>query len=204
MFLNTPGYLHHKNTTLNIDEILNNVQNLNLHSLNPDNIFRNDDFLKPPKQIQHLEILPEFKKIGNLLKNMYNIEGEIINMQLFVKVPNSKITKPHQDGAYFQADNYVTFWIPLQDVDELNSCLHYLDNSFDKGLLDHKISGSTFRVRSCVPGYSLEYNDICLSNYKPIKMKKGDILCHHPYTLHFSDKNFTKESRMALTCIIKI
>ena len=125
-------------------------------------------------------------------------------MQLFIKHPGSKMTKPHQDGAYFKSEHYVTFWIPLHDVNSDNGCLRYLDNSFRVGLLDHNETGAVFRIRTGVPGYSLEYSDVNVSEYTPLPMKAGTMVCHHPYTLHYSDVNHTDKPRYALTCIVKL
>lgn len=206
MFEYTPGYILYKGFDFNFDEIdclINKIihgKQENFRISNED-IFRNED--DSIKQIQHLEIIDEIRSIGILLKNYFKINGYIINMQLFIKHPNIKITKPHQDGAYFGGDNYVTFWIPLEDVNELNSCLRYLEYSH-KNLLNHKQSGNVFRIRSGVPGYSLEYLKEPLEKYKPVIMQKGDILIHHPYVLHYSDVNKTNSPRKAITCIFKL
>lgn len=201
MFEGTRGYVKYSNTSLDIDEILQKIERIDQGRLREEDIFRNED--STPKQIQHLEKVPEIREVGEWLKREYKIEGgEIINIQLFTKYPASKATKAHQDGAYFGNDGFVTFWIPLQDVDETNSCLYYVNDSFRRGLLEHEITGSHFRVRSGVPGYSMEYK--AAENYTPINMKKGDILCHHPYTLHFSDVNRSDAPRKALTCIFKL
>lgn len=201
-FRKMKGYTIQRNTHINPKNILIFIENLDFDKIKDTDVFRNDD--GSIKQIQHLEIFDYLSNIGNDLIKRNNINGEIVNMQVFIKNPGSKMTKPHQDGAYFKSDNYLTFWIPLCDVDENNSCLRYLDYSHEMGLLNHKENGNNFRIRSGVPGYSLEYDIEDVKNYTPIVMKAGDILCHHPYTLHYSDINKTNNKRYALTCIVKI
>lgn len=125
-------------------------------------------------------------------------------MQIFNKHSGYKITKPHQDGSYFGCDNYVTFWIPLQDVNIHNSCLYYLNGSHKCGALKHESNGSIVRTRSGVTGLSLECVNTHISDYTPIIMKRGDMICHHPYTLHYSSTNTTQDIRTALTCIVKL
>jgi len=181
-----------------------NIDELSRKAKKNDVFYTEDLNDKVVKQIQHLEIFDDIKKIGDELIKNFHINGEIVNMQIFIKHPNYKITKPHQDGAYFKSDKYLTFWIPLQDVDEMNSCLYYLDDSHRLGLLEHNETGSVVRNRTGVTGLSLEYKYTDLSQYSSAKMKKGDIVCHHPYTLHYSSKNNTKEIRVALTCIVKL
>lgn len=179
--------------------------NFFLENLEQSNIFYTEDLEnKLVKQFQHLESFEDIKEIGIKLLEDFQIDGEIKNMQLFIKHPNYKITRPHQDGAYFQSDRYVTFWIPLQDVDETNSCLYYLNGSHVCGLLNHKESGSVVRTRTGAKGLSLEYDHIELNQYTPVIMKKGDMICHHPYTLHYSSSNMTDKPRYALACIIKL
>lgn len=171
-----------------------------------DNIFR--DGVNRIKQIQHLEIFEEYLNIGNYLKEHFNIEGEIINMQLFIKYPGCKPTKAHQDGAYLMQlepdpAKFITFWIPLCDVDENNSCLKYYRNT-PNFLLPHLETGTRIRTRSGVTGYSLECVTHNTNEFTPITAKKGDVLIHTPLAIHHSPSNLSTTKRKALTCIIKL
>lgn len=76
------------------DEFLKNIE----HSSNKEDVFLTEF---GPKQIQHLEGVEFFKKFSDNLKRITNIEGDVLNMQIFIKYPDYKITSPHQDGAYF-------------------------------------------------------------------------------------------------------
>ena len=57
MFNNTSGYLHFKNTTLDIDDILIKVKAIKHEDLDSDNIKKN----------------PHIREIGNYLKEEYDI-----------------------------------------------------------------------------------------------------------------------------------
>ncbi len=205
---NSPGYVIFPSyfTSDQIDSIKELVKIENLSTMMSEgNLFYTEDLkTKLIKQVQHLEMIDSIRNIGQSIIDYLSIDGQIVNMQIFIKHPEYKITKPHQDGAYFQSDKYLTFWIPLQDVNEENSCLYYLDNSHRYGLLEHNETGSVVRTRTGVKGLSLEYKNSELSQYKPAPMNKGDMICHHPYTLHYSSTNKTNDFRVALTCIVKL
>ena len=108
------------------------------------------------KQIQKLN----FVELNKLLAKLIGAEEyEILNNQYFCKPPNYKMTSAHQDNAYFESDEDVyTFWIPLQDVDVLNSCMFYVPKSHLNGLVEHKPIGTNVRVRTGKKGVSL-YSD---------------------------------------------
>lgn len=202
MFANTSGYLVRKVPIEIVHVAEDLVRQIDLDRVDPINVFR-VDASGAVKQVQHLERLLEFREVGGRVMRAFGVEGDIINMQVFYKAPGAAYTKPHQDGAYFGGANYLTFWIPLQPVGMANSCLWYLDHSFERGALVHAETGSTFRVRTGVAGRSLEYVGE-LVDYTPVIMEKGEVVCHHPYTLHYSSTNTTQSTRVALTCIVRL
>jgi ectoine hydroxylase-related dioxygenase (phytanoyl-CoA dioxygenase family) len=154
------------------------------------------------KQIQNLDFLG----LNDMLAVLIGAEHyEILNNQYFCKPPNYKMTSAHQDNAYFEsASDVFTFWIPLQDVDLLNSCMFYVPGSHLKGLLPHKIIGTNVRTRTGKSGFSL-YSDWYLnSQFVKVPMKKGQILVHDKDCMHFSSPNISDEYRVAITCIMKV
>lgn len=162
------------------------------------------------KQIQNLhkienEIGRTFIKLSEGIKEVLRIEGDVINMQFFIKPPGYKMTAPHQDGVYFDApnDEIITCWIPLQNVDESNSCMYYYPHKID-GVLDHEEIGSVVRERSGKVGKSLYHSDTELDQYVPVPMTKHQILVHDQFTLHYSSPNTSDQTRIALTCIFKV
>ncbi len=161
-----------------------------------------------PKQIQHLEELPEFKKFADDLKNAIWLgsNGKVLNMQIFVKYPGYKITAPHQDGAYLEAPDKknITLWVPIQDVNNNNSCMFYVSRSHKKGLIPHKNIGTQVRTRTGKTGFSLSCDKYKLEKFTEVPMKVGDVLVHDQFCVHYSSTNNTDKPRIALTCIIEL
>jgi ectoine hydroxylase-related dioxygenase (phytanoyl-CoA dioxygenase family) len=154
------------------------------------------------KQIQNLNF-------GELNKHLAELIGAeeytVLNNQYFCKPPNYKMTSAHQDNAYFDSDdNVYTFWIPLQDVDILNSCMFYVPGSHLKGLLPHKAIGTNVRTRTGKTGYSLYSDWYKNSEFVKVPMKRGQILVHDKNTMHFSSPNLSDDYRVAITCIMKV
>jgi ectoine hydroxylase-related dioxygenase (phytanoyl-CoA dioxygenase family) len=154
------------------------------------------------KQIQNLD----FKRLNNMLAELIGAESyEVLNNQYFCKPPNYKMTSAHQDNAYFDSnDNVLTFWIPLQDVDLLNSCMFYVPGSHLNGLLPHKIIGTNVRTRTGKSGFSLYSDYYKNSEFIKVPMKKGQILVHDKNCMHFSSPNLSDEYRISITCIMKV
>lgn len=169
-------------------------------SVDNNNVFRTK--LGDIKQIQNLN----FKHLNPLLANLIGAEEyEILNNQYFCKPPNYKMTSAHQDNAYFETDEDVfTFWIPLQDVDLINSCMFYVPGSHLGGLVEHKAIGTNVRVRTGKKGVSL-YSDVYQNkDFTMVPMKKGQILVHDKNCMHFSSPNLSDEYRISITCIMKV
>jgi len=200
--LESSGYIIYENFIT--EDKLNDLKDIDIFSQSlPCNIFYNND--NKVKQIQHLEHIPSFYELGETIRKF--VGGvSILNMQCFIKHHQDKLTIPHQDGAYFGGDNYVTFWIPVQNVTKYNSCLWYLVDSHKKGLIKHTETGQTTRTRSGVTGKSLsiEYNQDWLNKFIEIHLNKTSVICHHPYTFHYSNVNSSLIPRISFTCIIKL
>lgn len=154
------------------------------------------------KQIQNLD----FGVINQYLTELVGgNDYERLNNQYFCKPPNYKMTSAHQDNAYFNSEERVlTFWIPLQDVDLLNSCMFYVPGSHKKRLVEHKPIGTNVRTRTGATGVSL-YSDVYKnSEFVKVPMKAYNVLVHDSNTMHFSSANQTDEYRLAITAILKI
>lgn len=170
-------------------------------------IFKTDDGrIKQLQNLHKIEDLPFYKDFGNYLIDKYVGSGEIINMQYFIKHPNYKMTAPHQDGIYFNDidSDIITFWIPLQDVDETNSTMYYKDWDGTRTLTKHKPIGKNIRNRSGDVGVSQFIEESNLSEYKPVYLKYGQGVVHNQFSEHYSGINKTDNVRYAITCIIKV
>jgi hypothetical protein len=169
----------------------------------PENVFRtkNGDV----KQIQNCQNWQTFFDLGKLIKKM-GYEGDVMNMQYFIKHPDYKITAPHQDGAYFDNldEDILTFWIPLHDVDTETSTMFYHDWSGEREILEHKDCGSNLRTRTGKTGMSQCIPDIPLDSFTPVKLNYGDCVVHNQFSVHYSNENSTTKPRIAITCIIKL
>ena len=94
----------------------------------------------------------------------------------------------HQDSAYFpHANEILTAWIPLQDVNEENGCLFALPGSHKYGLLPHVGAEA-----------QLDLQRLNLSGAQAYPMKRGAVLFMDRYTAHYSPPNTTPLQRRAL------
>lgn len=169
-----------------------------------ENVFRtkNGDV----KQIQHCQNWSLFFMVSKYIKEKLGYDGEVLNMQYFIKHPNYKITAPHQDGAYFDDNDsdILTFWIPLHDVDVETSTMFYHDWDGKREILQHEECGSNLRTRTGKTGMSQCIPDIPLEEFTPVKLKYGDCVVHNQFSVHYSNENSSDKPRIAITCIIKL
>lgn len=107
--------------------------------------------------------------------------------QIFMKPPRFGTAKPyHQDNAYFCCrpdDDVVTAWIALDDVDESNGCLRYIDGSHRDPPLEHVPIPGEPHNKSPRP----EQIDLSRESLAPVR--KGGVVFHHSNTLHTSHRN---------------
>ncbi len=122
------------------------------------------------------------------------------HVRLFHKSPLASGTSRHQDDAYrSNANNSLTFWIPLDDVTCDNGCLIYEEGSHRFGLLPHEIdpsdkSGNTLTITSNAGAPYNIYN---------AEMRIGDLSMHSPLVIHSSYKNSSSKPRRAVVVISK-
>lgn len=151
------------------------------------------------------------RKVNNLFKNHREfrrlvLEGplpEVVEQlighppllygdQAFLKSPmHGKATEYHQDNVYWHFepdDQVITAWVALEDADEKNGCMRYIDGSHRK-LLPHQGAaelswGSALSYYGIVPK---EYMMLNLESFAPVK--KGGVVFHHGNTMHASGRN---------------
>ena len=107
--------------------------------------------------------------------------------QILMKPPHFGSAKPyHQDNFYFRilpADHLITAWIALDDVDEANGCLRYIEGSHKNTLLSHEpLAGEPYNL---VPNPDL----IDFKKEALAPVGKGGVVFHHSRTLHSSYRN---------------
>lgn len=169
----------------------------------PEDVFRtkNGDV----KQIQNCQKWKLFHELSNLIKAI-GYDGEVLNMQYFIKHPDYKITAPHQDGAYFDSvdDDILTFWIPLHDVNTETSTMFYVDWDGKREIIPHEECGSNVRTRTGKTGMSQYTSEYPLESFTPVELSYGDCVVHNQFSVHYSNENKTDKPRIAITCIIKL
>ncbi len=135
------------------------------------------------------------ERLVSLIRQLLGQEPLFCRDQAFMKPPRFGSAKPyHQDNFYFRctpADGVITAWIALDDVDEENGCLRYIDGSHRKGILPH----------TPIPGepHNLAVADALIDQSRESLaiVGKGGVVFHHGETLHTSHRNQSPRWRRA-------
>ncbi len=105
--------------------------------------------------------------------------------QFLAKPPREGATTYwHQDEGYWGRnldDRSITCWMPLQDVDTNNGCLHFVDRGHRDGILEHH---QPEHVQS-----DLLYCEPDLSHVVACPIAAGSVTFHHGKTPHMSPAN---------------
>ena len=160
-------------------------------------LWQKNDYLKDfcLKSIipQYCSLLMNSKKV-----NLYNDSS-------FIKLKNSKTATPwHNDMPYFpiEGSKILTCWIPLNDVDSLNSTLKFVVGSHQWGKLFqpkafHKGGGLSYQINeNNVPVPDIENNPE-LYHIETVPLSVGDIIFFSCYLLHGSTENSSHDDRIA-------
>jgi len=115
--------------------------------------------------------------------------------QFLGKPPGKSVpTEWHQDEGYWGrnlADRGITGWIPLQDVDAVNGCMHFIDGGHKLGVLPHRsVEGVQSDLLICE--VDERRTIVC-------PMNRGDVAFHHSKTPHMSTANTGTAWRKAVT-----
>ena len=115
--------------------------------------------------------------------------------QFLAKPPGRSVrTDWHQDEGYWGRnldDKGITGWIPLQDVDPTNGCMHFIDRGHLDGVLTHRlVEGVRSDLLTCAV-------DEARAVACPIK--RGDVTFHHSKTPHMTTANTGGRWRKAVT-----
>lgn len=131
--------------------------------------------------------------VGLVRKLLKEAQPLLLMDQVFMKPPRLGSVKPyHQDNAYFRcepADEIVTAWIALDDVDVTMGCLCYIDGSHLGEVVEHHSSGGM------VPQKTPHESNIDRDRESKVPVQKGGVVFHHSKTLHSSGPNTTPRWR---------
>lgn len=127
------------------------------------------------------------ERLTQVLTTLLGAAPLLATDQVFMKPPRFGSAKPyHQDNFYFQcqpADQVITAWIALDDVDAENGCLRYIDGSHRGPILPHEpVEGEPYNL---VPPADLV--DLRKEALAPVG--KGGVVFHHSQVLHTSHRN---------------
>jgi hypothetical protein len=115
--------------------------------------------------------------------------------QFLAKPPGrSAPTYWHQDEGYWGRnldDKAVTGWIPLQDVDAGNGCMHFIDRGHRDGVLPHHlVEGMASDLLTC---------EVDEARTVVCPIRRGDVTFHHSKTPHMTTANTSAGWRKAVT-----
>jgi phytanoyl-CoA hydroxylase len=115
--------------------------------------------------------------------------------QFLAKPPGKSVpTYWHQDEAYWGRnldDRGITCWIPLQDVDASNGCMHFIDRGHREGVLPHRlVAGVQSDLITC---------DVDESRMVICPIKRGSATFHHSKMPHMTTANTSRAMRKAVT-----
>jgi phytanoyl-CoA hydroxylase len=119
-------------------------------------------------------------------------------------VGNTGIHPLHQDMAYFpwsNPNNVVACWTAMADVTKENGCLVVLPGSHKAGLRDHSVpkwmvGNAGFHT---VADMEWKGDDATKSGLQYAEMKAGDTIFFHPFVVHGSGFNNSKQCRKSMT-----
>ena len=134
-------------------------------------------------------------RLRSLVEQLIGKPPLLVTDQIFMKPPRFGSAKPyHQDNAYFLChpdDQVITAWIALDDVDQCNGCLRYIDQSHCGPILEHlPVPGEPHNKAPSAEQIDLKREALAC-------VKKGGVVFHHSKTLHTSHRNQSETWRRA-------
>ena len=115
--------------------------------------------------------------------------------QFLAKPPEKSVpTYWHQDEGYWGRnliDKGITGWVPLQDVDAANGCMHFIDRGHKDGVLTHRlVDGVQSDLLTC---------DVDERRTVVCPISRGDVTFHHSKTPHMTTANTSARYRKAIS-----
>jgi phytanoyl-CoA hydroxylase len=126
---------------------------------------------------------------------LMNLKVEFWYDQFLAKPPGKSVpTSWHQDEGYWGRnldDKGITGWIPLQDVDARNGCMHFIDKGHKDGVLPHHlVEGMKSDLLTC---------EIDERRMVVCPIRRGSVTFHHSKTPHMTTANTSNGWRKAVT-----
>jgi phytanoyl-CoA hydroxylase len=126
---------------------------------------------------------------------LMGLELEFWYDQFLAKPPEISVpTYWHQDEGYWGrnlTDRGITCWIPLQDVDERNGCMHFIDRGHRDGVRVHRsVEGVASDLLTC---------DVDERRMVACPIRRGSVTFHHSKTPHMTTANRSHTYRKAIS-----
>ena len=186
--------------------------------ISPINVISNEQAREIRKEIEYIEkkwpnelngigrnyvhlISPIFDTIvhnSKVLDAVESIIGKNIlacGTTLFIKNAHEKgFVSFHQDAKYIGLEpyNWVTAWIAVTDSNEENGCMRMWTGSHKNNLKEHnqKFDENNLLTR----GQTIE--NVPINETQPVILKAGQMSLHHPFIVHGSGLNKSKDRRI--------
>jgi phytanoyl-CoA hydroxylase len=133
-------------------------------------------------------------RLRSLIEALLGPDPCLLRDQLFMKPPSFGSPKPyHQENAPLQiqpADSFVVAWVALDDVDEDNGCLRYIDGSHRAPFPHAPVPGRPFDIAAEEGSYNP-------TDEVAVPLAAGGVIIHHSQTLHASHANRSGRWRRA-------
>ena len=107
----------------------------------------------------------------------------------------------HQDMAYHDPaliERSINFWMPLDDTDTDNGCMHYVPGSHRNDVLPHHSIGHDPRIH----GLEVDGAERYRGRGIPCPLAAGGCVLHLPTTLHYAGPNRSRRQRRAYILIM--
>jgi phytanoyl-CoA hydroxylase len=175
------------------NDFLNNKYNLSGHrsdlsgaELDPKKVEKITQIMRPSLIVPELQNTMTYQNVLSIGKELIGDDIEIDFDMMIDKAPKSDTITPwHQDAAYWpnmEDKRSLSFWIALDDVNQINGCMMYILKSHLQPIRPH------FQPK---PNTALQCevleNDIIYG-----ELNSGDAIAHHGYTLHGALGNKSK------------
>ena len=133
-------------------------------------------------------------RLTGAISDLIGQNVELHHTTLHAKPPETGHPFPmHQDWAFYKHadDRYVDCLVHLDDTDDQNGCIRFLDGSHKQGALEHVTQNPD--GTTCTP--HLPTDDWDLEDTVPVPAKRGDVVVFSIHTIHGSRINQSNQIR---------
>jgi len=142
-----------------------------------------------------LRLLPIFERSRLLATQILGPKARLdLDHGIFKPAGSTAPTPWHQDEAFWDGrynHDGLSIWVPLQPVDEVSGCMHFVPKSHRGEVMRHRTIGGDPRVHGLeVPDFEPAFAQAC-----PLPL--GGATLHHARALHYSAPNRSGVDRRA-------